>query len=231
VEARLEAIDPDLNLENLHSMPNKANELREFLNASINSFVLRVLQENSERLSLNLDYIPIIVDVIINYILNPEESARNVKLVKTPLDYSEDARFEAIAVLLPNVNDFALFNLAEFKGVKAKPGKKDSVIGEGDTARTGNSEEKVVVAAEVEFDDEVHVFPLQSEEVRVLAHHRVAANLLRREILFFLTSLFKELDMKEIEVLKRVNEKAENAETAVAEGFNKTVTVLVFDRS
>ena len=152
--------------------------------------------------------------------------------MKAPADYNEDARFEAIAVFLPNVNDFALFNLAEFKGVKQKPGKKDSTIGGGgDTARTGDAEEKIVVAAEVEFDDEVHVFPLQSEEIRVLAHHRVAANLLRREMLFFLTSLFKELDMKEIEVLKIVNEKAEKAEGVIADNFNKNLTVLVFDRS
>lgn len=245
IEAQLEAIDPELNLENLHTNPAKANQIREFLKASVNSFILKTLQENSENLSLRSEYISLIVDALIGHILNSDENAgnilifaalnfsieRNIKLVKAPLDYSEDARFEAMAVFLPNINDFGLFNLVELKGIKPKPGAKKDAGTVEELPKPGEGEEKIVVAAEVDFDDEAHVFPVTSEELRVLAHHRVASNLLRREILLFLTSLFKELDMKEIEVLKRVNAKAEKAETVIAGSFSKNLTVLIFDRS
>lgn len=46
-----------------------------------------------------------------------------------------------------------------------------------------------------------------------------------------MSTLFKELDMKEIEVLKRVNNKAEQAEETIAKQFAKPLTVLTFDKN
>jgi len=77
----------------------------------------------------------------------------------------------------------------------------------------------------------VSVFPISSEEIRVLVHQRPVSITLRREILIFMSTLFKELDMKEIEVLKRVNNKAEQAEETIAKQFAKPLTVLTFDKN
>jgi len=77
----------------------------------------------------------------------------------------------------------------------------------------------------------VSVFPLASEDLRVLVSQRHVAIVLRREILLFMSSLFKELDMKELEVLKKINEKAEQAEEIVSKQFHKPLTVLTFDKN
>lgn len=75
------------------------------------------------------------------------------------------------------------------------------------------------------------VFPLVNEQLRVLVHQRPASCVFRRQILIFLSTLFKELDMKEIEVLKKVNNKAEGIEEVVAGSFAKNLAVLTFERS
>ena len=73
VEARLAAIDPELNLGNLHANPDRANDIRDLLRESINSFTLNTLQENAGQLGINQEYTEMIIDSIINHILNPEE--------------------------------------------------------------------------------------------------------------------------------------------------------------
>ena len=78
IEAQLQEIDPELTLENLHTKTDKANEIRALLNASISSYVLRTLQDNSEALGLKDDYLQIIVDALINEIINPDEKCNFV---------------------------------------------------------------------------------------------------------------------------------------------------------
>lgn len=85
-------------------------------------------------------------------------------------------------------------------------------------------------SAEIDYEDLVSVFPLQSEELRVLVNHKPASIVFRRDVLMFMSSIYKELDMKEIEVLKRVNQKADAVEEVIANKFEKNLTVLVFDR-
>lgn len=63
----------------------------------------------------------------------------------------------------------------------------------------------------------------------VYFHQNPASVVFRREILLFLSTIFKEIDMKEIEVLKKVNKKAEKVEDIVATKFAKNLTVLTFE--
>jgi len=231
IEAQLQELDPELTLENIHTKAEKATEARALLASSINSFVLNTLQSNAEELGLNSEYLPLIVDSIISAVLNPDEKARNVKLVKAATEYSPEAKFEALAVLIPATNEETpLFNLAEAKGIKPQKKKKDGSQPELETE--GEAAEPVVItSAEVDYDDVVSVFPISSEEIRVLVHQRPVSITLRREILLFLSSLFKELDMKEIEVLKKVNARAEQAEETISKQFAKPLTVLTFDKN
>jgi len=233
IEAQLQEIDPELTLENLHTKTDKANEIRALLSASISSHMLRTLQANSEELGLNNDYLPIIVDALINEILNPDEkSLRNVKVVKATIDYSQETKYEALAVLLPTINEETpIFNLAEAKGIKPQKKKKDK---ESMQNLDEGAEEVVpqqITHAEADFDDAVTVFPLASEDLRVLVSQRHVAIVLRRELLLFMSSLFKELDMKEIEVLKKINDRAEHAEEIVSRQFHKPLTILTFDKN
>ena len=73
IEAKLQELDPELNLENTHSKPDNANEIREILKSSVNSFVLRILQEHSQELKLTESYIETIIDALITNVLSPDE--------------------------------------------------------------------------------------------------------------------------------------------------------------
>lgn len=75
------------------------------------------------------------------------------------------------------------------------------------------------------------MFPLVNEELRVFAHQEPVSIVFRREVLIFMSSIFKELDMKEIEVLKKVNAKAKGIEDIIARHFEKSLPVLTFDKN
>ena len=73
IEAQLQELGAELTLENIHTKADKANEARALLASSINSFVLKTLQSNSEELGLNNEYLQMIVDSVISVVLNPDE--------------------------------------------------------------------------------------------------------------------------------------------------------------
>jgi len=60
-------------LENIHTKPENANEIKNILTSSLNSFVLRILQENAQELNLTTDYTVDIVEALITIILSPDE--------------------------------------------------------------------------------------------------------------------------------------------------------------
>lgn len=117
----------------------------------------------------------------------------------------------------------------------AKKGRKTSKKGSQSTIedppKSEEPEPAAITPAEIDFEDVVSVFPLYNEQIRVMVHQRPASIVFRREVLLFLSSLFKELDMKEIEVLKKVNNRAEGLEQVVANKFGKRFAVLSFERS
>jgi len=229
IEAQLVELDSDFTLDNIHTKPSYVNDLRELLRSSINSFVLRVIEENCRALHLREEYIEIIVDAFINIILSPDEKGRKIKLIKAPTEYNEEVKFQAVAVLMPSIDDSPLFNLAEAKGIKPKKGGKKESLQNLDAKE--EEEEEIVDIAEIDYDDVVSVFPLGNEELRVLVHQAAVSIVFRREVLLFISTIFKELDMKEIEVLKKVNAKAVGVEDLVANQFAKNLPVLTFDRN
>lgn len=77
IEAQLEAIEAGLTLENIHTMPGKNGEIKKVLGPSINSFVLKSIQEASEKLSVKFEYIDMIKQAIINTVLSAEEDGKN----------------------------------------------------------------------------------------------------------------------------------------------------------
>ena len=96
-------------------------------------------------------------------------------------------------------------------------------------ADSASEEEELLDPAEIEYDDKVTVFPNVNEEIRVFVSHRAVAITLRRQIILMLSEVFTELQSKELDVLKKVNNKA----TAIEEFFAKTLAenfaILPFD--
>ena len=149
---------------------------------------------------------------------------------------------------MPNIEESRPFNLNEAKGIKTsmlicanififdlgKRGRRSSrrdSMNAVDEIKMDDATEKIVTAAEVELEDAVNIFPFQNEEVRVLVHQRAASVVFRREVLLFLGNQFKELDMKEIEVLKKVNDKAEGIEDILAAKFSKKLPILTYEKN
>jgi hypothetical protein len=237
LEGKLAAIDESLNLETLFTLPDKKAEIQAALLPSIKSYLLNFLRKNLENLGLREHLLEWIINGVVRTVLSPEDNARKIKLVNATQSYkNKEPAIIGIVSTQPNLEGAPEFGIQE-KKLPEKNAKtissKGSIVHKStsqlpDPADTDRNLVELD-PAQVDYEDRVTVFPLMNEELRVLVNHRPASIILRRHIILFLKDNCKDLNDKVIELLKKVNHKANFVEDYFTKSIADNFPVLPFD--
>jgi hypothetical protein len=225
LEELLLTVDEKFRLDNLHTADAAQKKaLETIIKKNIRSAYVNSL--NMEEAKINPDVYDHCLTALARVILTDDSSVqKKLKLVKVPKDYATGPKLLGIVKMTPKMEELAFSNWTEAKQQKDKKldkkrenraqqksgsrmNREKSNASLSDDAKGEDSKPSIIDPTEAEFEDKVSVIPVMNEEIRVFVHQYLPTMLLRREILLSLATIYKEIESKEVDILKKVYQKA-----------------------